>query len=115
MAIKGSSSSSSKTLFPKLNKGKHTCIMAKKSIRKVKTKTSPPKYVSSDDEIDSSDEKDEDKEALLDVMSKNPKARINGLLSEVGLYDELLDQKEKLLIQEKESNQDLKKLLKLEK
>jgi hypothetical protein len=46
-------------------------------------------------------------------MSKNPKARIEGLLSEVGLCDELLDQQEKLLIQEKESNQELKKLLNL--
>jgi hypothetical protein len=48
-------------------------------------------------------------------MSKNPKARIKGLLSEVGLHDELPDQQEKLLIQEKESNQELKRLLKLEK
>jgi hypothetical protein len=36
-------------------------------------------------------------------------------LSEVGLHDELLDQKEKLLIQEKESNQELEKLFKLKK
>jgi hypothetical protein len=43
-------------------------------------------------------------------MSKNPKARIKGLLSEVGLRDELPDQQEKLLLQEKESNQELKKL-----
>jgi hypothetical protein len=48
-------------------------------------------------------------------MSKNPKASIKVLLSEVGLHDELLDQQENLLIQEKESNQELKKLLKLEK
>jgi small-conductance mechanosensitive channel len=48
-------------------------------------------------------------------MCKNPKARIKGLLSEVGLLDELLDQQEKLLIQEKESNQEFKKLMKLEK
>jgi hypothetical protein len=60
MAIKGSSSSSSKSLFLNLNKGKHTCLMAKKSRRKVKPKASPPKYISSDDEIDSSDEEDED-------------------------------------------------------
>jgi hypothetical protein len=33
----------------------------------------------------------------------------------VGLRDELLQQQEKLLIQEKESNQELKKLLKPEK
>jgi hypothetical protein len=107
VAIKGSSSSSSKSLFPNLNKGKHTCLMTKDSKRKVKPKTSPPKYVSSDDELDSSDEEDEDEEALLNVMSKNPKARIKGLLSEVGLRDELLDQQENLLIQEKKSNQEL--------
>jgi hypothetical protein len=36
-------------------------------------------------------------------------------LGEIGIRDELLDQQEKLLVQEKESNQELKKLLKLEK
>jgi hypothetical protein len=34
----------------------------------------------------------EDEGVLLDVMSKNPKAMIKGLLSEVGLHDKLLDQ-----------------------
>jgi hypothetical protein len=66
--------------------------------KKGKTKTSSPKYVSSDDELDSCDEEDEDEEASLNDMSKNPKARIKGLLSEVGLCDELLHQQEKLLI-----------------
>jgi hypothetical protein len=115
VAIKDSSSSSSKSLFPKLNKGKHTCRVTKESRRNVKPKTSPPKYVSSDEEVDSSDKEVEDEETLLEVMGKNPKARIKGLLSEVGIHDELLDQQEKLLVQEKESNQKLKKLLKLEK
>jgi hypothetical protein len=59
VAIKGSSSSSSKSHFPKLNKGKHSCLTAKESRRNVKSKTSPPKYVSIDDEVDSSDEADE--------------------------------------------------------
>jgi hypothetical protein len=68
--------------------------MAKGIRRKVKHKTSSPKFVSSDDELDSS----EDVEALLNDMSKNPKERIKGLLSEVGLSDELLDQQEKFLI-----------------
>jgi hypothetical protein len=36
------------------------------------------------------------------------------LLSEVGIHDELLYQQEKLLVQEKESNQELKKLSNLE-
>jgi hypothetical protein len=115
IAIKGSSSSSRNFFFPNLNKGKHACIMAKESKRKVKHKSSPPKYVSSGDKLDSSDGEDEDEEALLEAMSKNPKARIKRLLSEVGIHDEILDQQEKLLVQEKESNQELKKLLKLEK
>jgi hypothetical protein len=68
--------------------------MAKDIRRKVKHKTSSPKYVSSDDELDSS----EDEEALLNDMSKNPKERIKGLLREVGLSDELLDKQEKFLI-----------------
>jgi hypothetical protein len=115
VAIKGGSSSSSKSLFPNLNKGKHTCLMAKESKRKVKSKTSSPKYVTSDDELDSSDEEDKDEKTLLNDMRKNHKARIKRLLSEVGLHDELLDQQDKMLIQEKESNQELKRLLKLEK
>jgi hypothetical protein len=59
VAIKGSSSSLRKSLFPNLNKGKHTCLLAKES-KKVKSKSSPPKYVSSDDELNSSDEEDEE-------------------------------------------------------
>jgi hypothetical protein len=38
--LKGTSSSS-KSLFPKLNKGKNTCLMAKESKRKVKPKAYP--------------------------------------------------------------------------
>jgi hypothetical protein len=59
--------------------------------------------------------KAEDEEAFLDDISKNSKEGIKGLLSQVGLCDELLVQQEKLLVQEKESNQELKKLLKIEK
>jgi hypothetical protein len=112
VAIKGSSSSSSKSLFPNLNKGKHTCLMANESKKKVKPKSSPPKYVSSDDELDSSDDKDE--KNLLNAMCKNPKKRMKGLSKGIGIRDELLDEQEKLLVQEKKSNQELKKLLKLE-
>jgi hypothetical protein len=71
IAIKGSSSSSSKSLFSNLNKEKHTCLMAKESKKNVKSNSSPSKYVSSDDELDSSDE-----EALLKAMCKNPKERM---------------------------------------
>jgi hypothetical protein len=97
IAIKGSTSSSTKSLFPNLNKGKHTCLMAKESKKKVKSKGSLPKYVSSDDELDSGDE-EEDEEALLNTMCKNPNERMKGLLKEIGIHDELLDQQEKLLI-----------------
>jgi hypothetical protein len=52
MAINGKSYLS-KSLFPKLNQGKHTCLMAKKNKCKVKTKGIPsPRYVSSDDSDD---------------------------------------------------------------
>jgi hypothetical protein len=40
---------------------------------------------------------------------------MKGLLKEISIHDELFDQQEKLLIQERENNQELKKLLKLEK
>jgi hypothetical protein len=56
MAIKGKSSSS-KSLFPKLNQEKHTCLMAKETKCRVKTKgISSPKYVYSDDNDDSDDD-----------------------------------------------------------
>jgi hypothetical protein len=56
VAIKGKFSSS-KFLFPKLNQGKHTCLMAKENKRKVKTKGIPsPKYISSNDNDDSDDD-----------------------------------------------------------
>jgi hypothetical protein len=77
VAIKGSSYSS-KSLILNLNKGKHTCLMANESKKKVKSKSSSPKYVSSDDKLDSSDEEDE--ETLLNDMCKNPKERMKGLL-----------------------------------
>jgi hypothetical protein len=58
MAIKRKSSLS-KSLFPKLNQEKHTCLMTKKNNRKIKTKgISSPKYVSSDDNDDSDDDDD---------------------------------------------------------
>jgi hypothetical protein len=38
VAIKGFTSSSSKSFFPNLNKGKHTCLMEKKIKKNVKSK-----------------------------------------------------------------------------
>jgi hypothetical protein len=72
--------------------------MTKESKRKVKSKSSPPKYVSSDDELDSSDEEGKDEKSLLNVMCNNAKERIKGLLKEIGICDDLLDQQEKLLV-----------------
>jgi hypothetical protein len=40
---------------------------------------------------------------------------INGLMKQVGVRDALLEQQEKLLIQERKSNEELKKLLHLKK
>jgi hypothetical protein len=51
--------------------------------------------LSSDDELDSSDEEEE---TLLNALCKNPKERMKGLLKEIGIRDELLDQQEKMLI-----------------
>jgi hypothetical protein len=56
IAIKGTTYSS-KSLFPKLNQGKYTCLMAKESKRKVKIKvSSSPRYVTSDDDNDASND-----------------------------------------------------------
>jgi hypothetical protein len=56
VAIKGKSFLS-KSLFPKLNQGKHTYLMAKDGKHKVKNKgISSPEYVSSDDNDDSDDD-----------------------------------------------------------
>jgi hypothetical protein len=64
--------------------------MAKENKKKVKSKSAPPKYVSSDDELGSSDE--EDDETLLNDMCKNTNERMKGLLKEIGIQYELLDQ-----------------------
>jgi small-conductance mechanosensitive channel len=52
---------------------------------------------------------------MKNAMCKNHKKRMKGLLKEIWIHDEILDQQEKLLVQEKESNQELNKMLKLEK
>jgi hypothetical protein len=102
VAIKGTSSSS-KSLFPKLNKGKNTCLMAKESKHKVKTKgLSSPKYVSSDDDTHFSN-------------GINEKGIIKKQRKELVARDQLLKDQEVLLEQERKSTCELKKLLNLEK
>jgi hypothetical protein len=46
---------------------------------------------------------------------KNPNAMIKGLMKQVGARDELLEQQEELLIQERKISEGLKKVLALEK
>jgi hypothetical protein len=107
IAIKGNSSSS-KSLFSNLFK--HTCLMAKESKKKVKVHCySSPKYVSSDDDLSSDDSDD-----AFD-LGKNPTANLDGLMKQINLRDEFLEQQEMLLVQERESNSELQKLLALEK
>jgi hypothetical protein len=103
IAINGNSSSS-KSLFP--NFSKHACLMAKESKKKVKIKGhSSPNYVSSDDDLSSDEAFD---------LDKNPTAKLDGLMKQINLRDDLLEQLETLLVQERESNSNLKKLLALE-
>jgi hypothetical protein len=98
IAIKGKASSS-RSLFPNLSK--HTCLMAKESKKKVKSKASPsPKYVTSDEDTISSDNYDssDDDNPLPSELVKNPNAMIKGLMRQVGARDELLEQQEELLV-----------------
>jgi hypothetical protein len=90
----------------------YTCLMTKKSKKKVKSKSSHLKYVSSDDELDSSDEKDE--ETLLNDMCKNPMERMKELLKKLEFEMSFLINKKNCSFK-RERNQELKKLLKLEK
>jgi hypothetical protein len=46
---------------------------------------------------------------------KNHNAMIKGLMKQVGARDELLEQQEELLVQERKNSEELKKLLTLEK
>jgi hypothetical protein len=99
IAIKGKASSS-KLLFPNLSK--HTCLMAKEGRKKVKTNApSSPKYIISDEDTLSSDDNasSDDDDSLPSELLKNPNAMIKGLMKQVGLRDELLEQQEELLVQ----------------
>jgi hypothetical protein len=92
--------------------------MTKENKKKVKSKASPsPKYVTSDkntlfsDNYDSSD----DNVPLPNVLVENPNTMIKGLMRQVGARDEILEQQENFLIQERKISEELKKLLTLEK
>jgi hypothetical protein len=108
VVIKGTSSSS-KSLFPKLNQGKHTCHMVNESKSKVKTKgLSSPIYVSSDDD----DNSDDDAPFLNGI---NEKIAIKRLGKELVVWHQLIEVQEDLLEQERKNTCELKRLLKLEK
>jgi hypothetical protein len=114
IAMKGKTSSSN-SFFPKISK--HTCLMAKQGIKKVKSNTpSSSKYVTSDEDTLSSDNYDssDDDNPLPNELVKNPNAMIKGLMRQVGARDELLEQQEELLVQERKISKELKKLLALE-
>jgi hypothetical protein len=115
IAIKGIASLS-KSLFPNLPK--HTFLMAKQSKKKVKSKASPSlKYVTSDEDTLSSDNyaSSDDGDSIPSELVKNTNAMIKGLMKQVGARDELLEQQEELLVQERKISEELKKLLALEK
>jgi uncharacterized protein involved in exopolysaccharide biosynthesis len=114
-SIKGKTSSS-KSLFPKLSK--HTCLISKEGRKRVKSNTSSsPKYVTSDEDTLSSDnyESSDDDNHFSSELVKNPNAMVKGLMRQVGARDELLEQQEELLVQERKISEELKKLLALEK
>jgi hypothetical protein len=92
VAIKGSCSSSRKYLFPNLNNGKCTCLMAKESKRKVKPKSSSPKYVWVVMKKWNLVMMMMKMKNSLSCMSKNPTAMIKALLTQIRLRDELLEQ-----------------------
>jgi hypothetical protein len=86
IAIKGKSSSS-KSLFSNLSK--HTCLMSKEGKNKVKIDApSSLKYITSDKDTLSSDDDD----YLPSELCKNPNAMIKGLMKQVAVRDELLEQ-----------------------
>jgi hypothetical protein len=92
--------------------------MAKEIKMKVKSKASPsPKYVTSDEDTLSSDNyaSSDDDDSLPSKLVKNPNAMIKSLMKQVGARDELLQQQEELLVQERKVSEELKKLLALEK
>jgi hypothetical protein len=92
--------------------------MAKEGRKKEKSNTSPSlKYVTSDEDTLSSDNYDssDDGKPLPSELVKNHNAMIKGLMRQVGARDELLEQQEELLVQERKISEELKKLLVLEK
>jgi seryl-tRNA synthetase len=92
--------------------------MSKEGKKKVKYNTySSLKYVTSDEDMLSSHnyESSDDGNTFPSEFVKNPNALIKSLMKQVGARDELLEQQEELLVQERKISEELKKLLALEK
>jgi uncharacterized protein involved in exopolysaccharide biosynthesis len=92
--------------------------MAKEGRKKVKSNTSSSlKNVTSDEDTLSADNYDssDDDKPLPSELVKNPNAMIKVLMRQVGARDELFEQQEELLVQERKISEELKKLLALEK
>jgi hypothetical protein len=92
--------------------------MTKESKREVKNNAhSSPKYITSDKDTLSSNDNasSDDDNSLPSELLKNHNAMIKGLMKQVGIRNELLEQQEELLVKERKSNEELKKLLALEK
>jgi hypothetical protein len=78
--------------------------MAKEDKKKVKTNaSSSSKYVSSDEDTLFSD----DDGPLPSEFCKNLNAMIKGLMKQLRVRDELLQQQEELLVEERKSNEEL--------
>jgi hypothetical protein len=92
--------------------------MAKEGKNKVKSNTSfSLKYVTSDEDTlssDNYDSSDNDKPRPSELV-KNTNTMIKVLLRQVEARDELLEQQEELLVQERKISEELKKLLTLKK
>jgi hypothetical protein len=111
IAIKDKASSS-KSLFLKLSK--HICLMTKEGKKKVKFNvSSSPKYITSDEDTLSSDNygSGDNDNTLPSDFVKNANAMIKGIMRQVGARDELLEQQEELLVQERKISEEFKKLL----
>jgi hypothetical protein len=92
--------------------------MAKEGKNKVKSNASSSlKYVTSDEDTLSSDnyESSDDDNTIPSEFVKNPNAMIKGLMKQVVARDELLEQQEELLVQERKISEEIKKLQALEK
>jgi hypothetical protein len=92
--------------------------MVKEGRKKVKSNTSSsPKYVTSYEDTLSSDNYDssDDDNPLPSELVKKTNVMIKGLMRQVGARDELLEQQEELLVQERKISEELKKLLALKK